>query len=170
VNVELRKDGVPLPNSPFLMVLFRGTNMARGVEYQRVLDLAPGRYTCRFRALDAFSDARGVPTHWKVGPVIEGAASVQIAALAATPAARGVSLTFSLSAAATVEVQVRNLAGRPVAALRPTDCAAGLNTLSWDGRNVTGLPAPGGTYLLTVVARNESGVESHAVAQAVLRR
>jgi len=89
-----------------------------------------------------------------------------VSALAATSAGSGAQITFTLSAPATVEVRVLNIAGRPIRTITPgRECEAGLNTLVWTGLSDTGLQAPNGAYLVTVTARTRNGAQSRALAQ-----
>jgi flagellar hook assembly protein FlgD len=81
-----------------------------------------------------------------------------------------VQIAVSLSCAATVEVQVRNLAGRPVAALPPQDLSAGVGTLLWNGRSPSGTTIPAGTYLVQVTACNAGGGQRQVLAPLSLRR
>jgi len=94
-----------------------------------------------------------------------------VSALAAVPAAGGAQITFTLSASATVEVRVRNIAGRPVKTVTPgQECAAGLNTLVWSGVSDAGLRVPSGVYLVEVRATSASGEASRALAPLRLAR
>jgi flagellar hook assembly protein FlgD len=87
-----------------------------------------------------------------------------VSGLTVAPAARGAEIVFALSAAAEVQTEVLNLAGRPVAALSPVDGRAGLNRLAWSGLSAQGTAAPAGVYLIRVTARAPSGAESNALA------
>jgi hypothetical protein len=92
--------------------------------------------------------------------------------IGANSASRGdrTQLIVSLSAPATVEVVIYNLAGRPVASLRARDLPAGLGTLLWDGRSVAGTSVPAGGYLARVTARTADGLEARAPAAVSLTR
>ncbi|HEY3396558.1 MAG TPA: S8 family serine peptidase [Armatimonadota bacterium] len=87
-----------------------------------------------------------------------GAGLLQVTALAAQPAGAGAQITFTLSAPATCDLTILNIAGRVIrqvasGALRP----AGVSTLAWDGRNQGGARVPAGRYLVTLQARDEQG-------------
>jgi hypothetical protein len=170
MQLEIRRYQNPLANSPFTMNHLSGMHAETGMTYIRRVWLNPGTYWYRFVASDGFSDARGVPTEWKQGPVIHERGAAQVAGLAALPTARGAQISFTLSGAATVRAEVLNLAGRPVQALSPRSCEAGVNSLVWDGQNAAGLPAPAGVYLINVVAHGEDGSESRAVGRLYLQR
>ncbi|MBM3474356.1 MAG: hypothetical protein FJX75_13920 [Armatimonadetes bacterium] len=109
----------------------------------------------------------------------EGAADVtaaqtgsgMVSALAAVPTAGGAQITFTLSAPATVEVRVLNIAGRLIKTIAPgQQCGAGLTTLSWSGLSDTGLHVPAGRYLVEVRARSAKGSASRAIAAVGLAR
>jgi hypothetical protein len=98
-------------------------------------------------------------------------ASGLVSALTAVPTRGGAQVTFSLSADATVEVRVLNIAGRLVRMLTPgRDCTAGLNTFAWTGLSDAGLAAPNGRYLIQVRARMESGSQSQGITQVLIAR
>jgi hypothetical protein len=95
-----------------------------------------------------------------------------VAGLVAVPTrAGGTDILFSLSAPATVEARVLNVAGRPVRTLcAARACSAGLNSLVWNAQSDGGLAVPNGTYLVEVRARTAAGGDSRAVTQVSLRR
>jgi hypothetical protein len=97
-------------------------------------------------------------------------AGVLLLTAAADPTGSGAcQITLSLSAPASAQVSVLNLAGRAVAALPPRDLPEGLSTLLWDGRSTGGTRAPTGQYLIRVTARAESGAQTSALATVMLR-
>lgn len=67
------------------------------------------------------------------------------------------SIIVELSSAATVDVQIMNLAGRTIAQVPAQALPAGPSTLSWNGRNSSGTITPPGTYLAIVTARGDDG-------------
>jgi hypothetical protein len=86
-------------------------------------------------------------------------------ALARSEGARVV-VTYSVSAPCRVQARVLNIAGRPVRVLASDSTAvAGVNTLSWDGRNSNGSLAPSGLYLIELEAVAENGQRAKAVTQ-----
>lgn len=93
-----------------------------------------------------------------------------ISSLAAGATGDGAQISYSLSAAAEVEVTVVNIAGRPVRRLGSTVSEAGLNSALWNGRNDNGLRVPAGVYLVRVSARTEDGQIANAVQGLSLRR
>ncbi|MBM3956786.1 MAG: hypothetical protein FJ313_01895 [Gemmatimonadetes bacterium] len=129
-----------------------------------------GTYEYRFKFRDGSGLATGTPTAWKSGPTITGTSGLALTSLSAVPAPAGAQLTFSLPSPASVTATVLNIAGRPIRTIvadRPLD--AGLQTLLWDRRAETGLPAPSGLYLIRVTARDASGGQSTALATLALR-
>jgi Tol biopolymer transport system component len=107
----------------------------------------------------------------KAVSTVAGAASGgAIVHLIAVPTAHGAQVVFTLSAPASVEAHVLNVAGRPVRTLvadKPFD--AGTQTLLWDRRSDTGLAVPSGLYLLHLTAYTPDGTQSSAVSAVALR-
>ena len=94
-----------------------------------------------------------------------------VSALTAIPTAGGAQITFTLSAPATVEVRVLNIAGRPIRTITPgRECEAGVNTLTWSGISDQGLRVPDGRYLVEVGAKSASGAQSRALATCQVAR
>jgi subtilisin family serine protease len=102
--------------------------------------------------------------HFRVESRAAGGA-VRIAALSAVPTGSGgMQVAFTLSADAACDVTVLNIAGRPVRTLEAgATRAAGVNTLTWDGRSGAGTPVPAGQYLVRVTARSEDGTVATAL-------
>jgi hypothetical protein len=95
----------------------------------------------------------------------EAAASLTLSGATAVPTTTGAEILFTLSAPAQVTVEVLNLAGRPVALLAEDRAAdAGLQRLAWNGRSLTGTPAPAGRYLARITARDGAGTQATALA------
>lgn len=89
-----------------------------------------------------------------------------VSAASARAAGGRVVVTYSVSAACRISARVLNIAGRPVRVLA-TDApvAAGVNSLSWDGRNAAGAPAPGGVYLIEIEGVAANGQRVRTVTQ-----
>jgi flagellar hook assembly protein FlgD len=80
-------------------------------------------------------------------------------------------IVFTLSAEASVEAEVVNIAGRPIRTVVTGYAApAGINTLAWDGRSETGALVPNGTYLLRIIARTDAGAQTEATAACNVTR
>lgn len=80
-----------------------------------------------------------------------------IRSLSVQPAAAAVQISYTLSAPATVAVDIINLAGRPVRTLPAAQREAGLATTLWDGRGSNGAKVPAGAYLVRITARSAEG-------------
>ena len=96
--------------------------------------------------------------------------SLQVSAAAAPVSGDGAQLSVNLSAAASVEVTITNLAGRAIAALPTSDLPQGVSTLLWSGRGASGLRVPSGTYLARLTARTEDGAQGQTLAVVSLQR
>ncbi len=173
VTLSIERNGT-LVKPCYGMRAISGTPAA-GQVWSRSLTLPGGTYRYRFAATDHDGRARGQPTAWKSGPLVVGGSSLTSVGLGSmtcvpTPGG-GAQVTFSLTAPATIEAAVVNLAGRPVRVLcRAQPRAAGTNALLWDGRNDAGLDVPGGAYLIEVTARGSEGDQARALAPLHLQR
>jgi len=133
-----------------------------------VLLQAKGRYRHYFAASDGDKPAIGEPSWRKTaGPIVRDASSAptMVTSLAAAGAGKGGQITFALSAAGSVTVEVLNIAGRSVRHVtsnRPV--SAGLSTLTWDGRSDGGARAPAGTYLVRVTVASDGGALTSRIA------
>ncbi len=75
----------------------------------------------------------------------------------------GVSIAYTLSAAADVNIEMRNISGRLVSTV-PCDAGqAGLNSAFWNLRNAAGARVPAGTYLCSITARADDGTQTSSV-------
>ena len=79
-------------------------------------------------------------------------------------------VTYSLSAAADVTVDIRNIAGRCVTQIACGQAAAGANTATWNLCGAGGARVPAGTYLCTITARADDGTQASAVRALSVRR
>jgi hypothetical protein len=93
-----------------------------------------------------------------------GSAPMAVTALQATSAGGNVDIIYTLSSAATVDIQVLNMSGLPVRTLASGGVAtAGRNSMVWDGHNDRGSKVPGGRYLVVVRALSANGEQTRAV-------
>ena len=100
-----------------------------------------------------------------------GSAPMAVSALQATPAGGSVNIVYTLSAAATVDIQVMNMSGLPVRTLASGGVAtAGRNSMVWDGHNDRGSKVPAGRYLVLVRALSDNGEQTRAVTALQLGR
>ena len=87
-------------------------------------------------------------------PVVAGAGGLQLAVRGANPSARGFELEFALPAADHAALTVRDVTGRRVRELASGPAAAGLTTVTWDGRDELGAPAASGVYFFRLETPN----------------
>lgn len=106
----------------------------------------------------------------KSAPPTAGGGQVLVTATA-IPTASGVAqITVNLTADASVQVSILNVAGREVATLPEQSLEAGVSSLLWNGRSSLGTKAPSGRYLVRVTARGEDGGQAQALAGLSLSR
>ena len=79
-------------------------------------------------------------------------------------------ILYALSAPATVDIEIFNLAGRAVRQLQSGTVCSGACTAVWDGCADSGSNAPAGTYLVRLTARGDEGQCVNAVQAVTLRR
>jgi len=172
IRVHVQLGGEPIGGSPFRCSLIEPGRVKTGQIWGCTVTLTtPGRYSYRFVGRDLYSTAEGVPTELHSGPKVIEAGPASLTSLGAAPARAGVAVTLNLSSAAKVDVQVLNLAGRPIRNLAVGQaCPSGVTTLIWDGRAATGLAVPAGTYIIAVIARDATGGQSRAMTQVALER
>lgn len=96
------------------------------------------------------------------------AQGLSVTAVNTAQTAGGVSLTYTLSTPAAVDVRVRNIAGKVVSEVALDRLSpAGQNTLLWNGRNGRGTIVPAGRYLCEITARSPETGQSISVVQPV---
>jgi len=114
------------------------------------------------------------PKKWTFHTVASAAGRSQAVLSSATAVpnrAGGAQVAFTLSAPASVDVEVLNLAGRPVAkAATGRACEAGMNTVLWSGMSAAGTRVPAGTYLVRIAARTAEGAKAEALATLRIER
>jgi M6 family metalloprotease-like protein len=129
------------------------------------------RWRARARAFDGL-----LYSGWRISPTITilptevAASALTVSATAAPARTEGAAITVNLSAAADVEVQICNLAGRVVGQLPRQQLTAGVSNLLWNGSSVNGTSVPSGIYLMKVTARGEEGLQAQALSSLSVRR
>jgi len=99
----------------------------------------------------------------------ERGGNLVIAAATAQPTRAGVAITYSVSKAAAVSVEVLNIGGRHVATVfRGKDVAAGPNQALWNLQADTGLRVPAGTYMVVLEAVASDGQRARAVQRVTV--
>ncbi len=95
-----------------------------------------------------------------------------ISGLTAVPTRGGTwDIGFGLSADATVDIRIVNVAGRPVGVVRDgLAIEAGARTVTWDGRSMSDTPLPNGLYLCVLRARTPDGRQARRVCPVALSR
>ncbi len=96
---------------------------------------------------------------------------LMITTASAQAAGGAVTVSYTLSADAQVNVEVLNIAGRKVATLASGESApAGLSTCGWNGRSSSGTVVPSGRYLVRVKAQADDGQQVQALVPVQLER
>jgi hypothetical protein len=99
-----------------------------------------------------------------------GAAGLTVSGLAAASGAGGTSVSYTLTQAAAVTVEVRNISGVLVRQLASEDSQpAGRNSVLWDERNAKGAVVPAGRYLVRVTARSAEGQQASAMGTVLIQ-
>lgn len=81
------------------------------------------------------------------------------------------SIQYTLSADAQVQAEVLSASGKPVKILQKgVPSRAGIQSMSWDGRDAGGVAVPAGAYLLRIRAQTEDGTSSQAILPMVVTR
>jgi len=104
--------------------------------------------------------------HFKIIATVGQSGSLAVSSLnTASTTDGGVTVTYTLTRAATVSADIRNIAGVPIANLAPVEAAGGeTQTMSWNGRNHSGAKVPNGRYLVRLTARTTEGQAVQAIA------
>jgi hypothetical protein len=93
-------------------------------------------------------------------------AGLVLSAASARAAGSRVTVSYTASAPCSVTATVLNIAGRSVRVLASgATAAAGVNTLSWDGRSTSGSLVPAGIYLVQLDAVADDGQRVRSVTQ-----
>lgn len=81
------------------------------------------------------------------------------------------SIQYTLTADAQVQTEILSAGGKPVRILQGgAPSRAGVQTVSWDGRDASGVAVPAGAYLLRVRAQTEDGTSTQAILPMVVTR
>ena len=100
------------------------------------------------------------------------AAPVRITNLAASTTRGGqTTIQFQLTSEATVRAEIRSLRGETVRVLQPSRAAsAGVQSLTWDGRDLHARALPPGTYIASIEAVDSEGRVARATIPIVITR
>jgi len=117
-----------------------------------------------FTAQDAVRDLRIVVDR-RDGGVLA------VTGLTATSSGSTAGISYTLSQAAAVSVEVRNISGVLVRQLIAGEAQeAGVSSVLWDLRNARGTVVPAGRYLVRVTARTEDGQQTSAIGALMIQR
>ncbi len=129
-------------------------------------DVSAGRKTY-MRTSNGYTYNSGTGGARRLRVVVRARASATLGLMGVTCSATdvgGVAVTYTLSAPAKVDVEVRNIAGRVVhRAASGKDSPEGQNTVVWSGVDKYGTRVPGGLYVVQVTARSAETGESMSV-------
>jgi len=119
----------------------------------------------------AYGSGEGGVRHFRLEVTDGVGGGLIIASAAAAPVGQGATVTYTLSLPADVSVEVINIAGRRVATLASGQAAAaGINSLSWNGRSASGTACPAGRYLVRIRAAADNGQQVESVVPLQLGR
>ncbi|MDW8103853.1 MAG: FlgD immunoglobulin-like domain containing protein [Armatimonadota bacterium] len=165
-----------LPNTPVTLSWPNLAKVARHLEMVLVdLDANVRRAMTAVPSYTYHSGAQGgtrrfqiiVQPRVRTAPVIS---NVRVAQTRSAGSTR-VQISYALSAEASVAVQITDATGKPVRALQAGQAAGrGVNSVTWDGRNGTGIAVPAGAYLVRITATTEDGQTASVVQPIVLTR
>jgi len=110
--------------------------------------------------------------HFRIAAELKSATALLVTGVAAQQvSSQSAAISYSLSAAAHVSVEIRNIAGRLVRQVKANELeAAGANTALWSLTNATGSRVPSGTYLCVVTARTDEGQVASQLRTLAVRR
>ncbi len=111
------------------------------------------------------------PRQFILQAVRQGGASLVVTAMGVQQTGAGAQVVVTLSAPASCDLEVVNIAGRSVRVVRRGQVmSAGQNVVVWDGRSAAGATVPNGLYLVRLSAHADSGAQVQTVRTLVLRR
>jgi len=117
------------------------------------------------------SGENGAVRHFliEVGP--QQAGGLAITTAAAQPGGSGAVITYGVSQACNVTVEVINISGQVIKTLAAGEVsAAGTHTLSWNLRSNSGTVVPRGMYLVRINAAAETGQQTSRLCQLNVNR
>lgn len=100
-----------------------------------------------------------------------GQKALSISSLSTAQSQNGLNITYTLSNAAAVNVNILNIAGRTISRVATGQLSpAGISTAVWNLRSSTGTPVPSGTYIIQFCARTDEGQQTNAIRAVQLQR
>jgi len=117
------------------------------------------------------SGENGAVRHFRIEVGPQQAGGLAITAAAAQPGGSGAVITYGVSQACNVSVEVMNISGRVIKTLAADEvAAAGTHTLSWNLRSNSGTLVPRGMYLVRIDAAAENGQRTSRLCQLNVNR
>ncbi|MFW5866662.1 MAG: carboxypeptidase regulatory-like domain-containing protein, partial [Armatimonadota bacterium] len=126
------------------------------------------------RTLPAYTfntGADGALRHFELEVAPRGADNLAIRTASVQAGSGGLMVTYDLSSAANVSIEVMNIAGRSVRTLIESRAvSAGSNEQMWDMRSADGTVVPNGSYLIKIEAVADNGQRVQALRPAQIAR
>jgi hypothetical protein len=128
-----------------------------------------GKYQYRVRVFNQTGPSEySLPlTVWRLAT---GPASLSVKTMTVQQTQRQLSVAYTLNSSAQVTIEIRNMAGRLIAALDCGQVSQGTHLASWNLCNSAGAPVPAGQYTCTLTARSGDGSQASAIASAMVQR
>ncbi len=135
------------------------------------LDTGARQYMRTTTRYEFTSGAQGATRHLRIEVTPRSANTPMVTSLSARQGSGGVVVTYSLSAPASVDAVLLNIAGRVVKRLQSdTLSPAGASNVVWNLSADSGTPVPGGAYLCRVTARSDSGQLTNMIVPVQVSR
>lgn len=134
-------------------------------------DLDAGK-TLNMRTSAGYSFTAGpdlTTRHLRVAATPRTGPALALSGIAVQPTRETVTVTYTLSAPAEVEVRVLNLAGRTIATIPQGYQTGGTHTTTWSGRTTRGTQVPSGRYLLAFRCTADDGTQVQQMVAATVR-
>ncbi|NLI00729.1 MAG: hypothetical protein GX446_14695 [Chthonomonadales bacterium] len=165
----------PLPNTAYTL---RWDGLARVPRATRlcIVDTATGTRRYMHAASSyAFSSGTSRTRVFEIVPEVRGSSALRILNVRSdqSRAGRGrpVSMSFDLSAPASISAHIADGAGRLIRRLsQGRSASAGTTSLLWDTRDDRGISVPAGAYTVVITARTADGDLARAISPLVLTR
>jgi len=136
-------------------------------------DVASGRQVyMRTSESYTFSSQTGGARELRITVRPRAEATLGLTAATRALAGGGMEIAYTLGSSASVDVEVRNIAGRVVRRVAQNRAAVeGQNTLVWNGLSEAGTAVPAGMYIVQITARSpETGEQMSVIRTATVSR
>ena len=116
----------------------------------KLYDQAAGK-SVNLRTVHSYEYTDTAPRHFRIEVRQVAGKTLTVGGVTAQQANGGqMAISYTLSADAAVDLQVRNISGRLIRSIPCGECSAGINVATWDLRNSSGAMVPSGLYLCTL--------------------